>query len=59
MSERDVTEWMKMPMPLQHQFFQHAEEEAERCKKRFGERGQRLQELNRHIKVENIPQNDD
>ncbi len=49
---------MKLPSTLQHQFFAHAEREAERCKERLAARSLRLQELKKEIRLERIPEDD-
>ncbi|MEM2429235.1 MAG: DNA double-strand break repair nuclease NurA [Nitrososphaerales archaeon] len=59
MEIKEVSDWLKLPVQLQHQFFQHASEEAERCKKRLLERMKRINELKRYIRTEPIPDSDD
>ena len=49
---------MKLPFALQHQFFEQAEAEARRCKRRLLERAEKIQGLKRHLRVETIPESD-
>jgi len=56
--ERVVPDWMKLPVALQHQFFEQAEAEAQRCKRRLLERAEKLQLLKRHLKIEVAPKDD-
>ncbi|MFQ6134581.1 MAG: DNA double-strand break repair nuclease NurA, partial [Nitrososphaerales archaeon] len=57
--ERSIPDWMKIPVVLQHQFFKHAQEEAERCKRRLKKRFERISLLAKHIKTEPIPKSDE
>ncbi|MEE9586032.1 MAG: DNA double-strand break repair nuclease NurA [Nitrososphaerales archaeon] len=57
--ERTIPDWMKIPVVLQHQFFKHAQEEAERCKRRLNERFKRIKLLAKHIETKPIPKSDE
>lgn len=59
MEVKETPEWLKLPIQLQHQFFQHANEEAERCKKRLLERIKKINELRRYIRTEPIEDSDE
>jgi len=51
--------WLKLPRPLQQQFFKLAEKEAERCKERLQRIQQKLRSLAEVIKGRPIPDSDE
>jgi len=55
----DGDAWLKLPQPLQHQFFKLAEIEAEKCKARIQRIQQRLRSLSEVIKGRPIPDSDE
>lgn len=59
LEERQLPDWAKLPVVLQHQFFKHAEEEAQRCKDRLKERAERIRALQELIETRPIPKNDE
>lgn len=50
---------MKLPRALQYQFFERAEEEAQRCKRRLKERGKRIEELRKLVETRPIRRSDE
>ncbi len=55
--ERSVPDWMKIPVVLQHQFFKHAKEEADRCKRLLNDRSKRINILSEYIDTKPIAKN--
>lgn len=51
--------WLKLPQPLQHQFFKLAEKEAKRCKERLQKMQQKLRSLCDVIRGRPIPDSDE
>ena len=58
-NERPVPDWMKMPPPLQHQFFKHAADEAAKCKEILRERAKRVQALKQKITTKPVLSTDE
>lgn len=59
MEERQVPDWMKLPVVLQHRFFEEAEKEAKRCKERMLKLVERLLWLREHLRFEPIPKSEE
>lgn len=59
MLEDDEYSWVKLPQPLQHQFFKLAEKEAKKCKERIQQKQQKLKSLSGLIKGKPIPDSDE
>lgn len=59
MLEDNEDAWLKLPQPLQHQFFKLAEKEAERCKERLQTIQRKLRSLGEVIKGRPIPDSDE
>ncbi len=51
-------EWLKLPVKLQHQFFEHAEAEARRTKKLLLEQKKKLDEIGKLLRFKPIPKDD-
>jgi hypothetical protein len=49
-------DWLKLPAKLQHQFFEHAAEEAQRTKKLLLQQKKKLDEIGKLLKFKSIPQ---
>lgn len=56
--ETDYSDWAKIPVPLQHQFFSHARDEALACKKRLIEQSEKLERLRAFLNFRKIPEDD-
>lgn len=54
-----IPDWMKMPVALQHQFFEQAAEAAAQCKQQLLQRNSRLEWLQPFIKTHSIPKNEE
>ena len=57
-SER-FPDWVRIPSKMQYQFFELADKEAERTRKRLREQQLKLEELRGLLKFEKIPENED
>jgi len=61
MSVRQVEtlpDWLKLPTKVQHQFFEHAEQEAQRTKTLLLEQKQKLDKIHEMLRFQNVEQND-
>ena len=56
--ETEYPDWAKIPVPLQHQFFSHARDEAIACKKRLIDRSEKLEKLGALLNFRKIPEDD-
>lgn len=56
--EEKVTDWSRLPVDLQHQFFEHAREEAEKHKRKLIEQGAKLERFSRLLRFEPVPEDD-
>ncbi|MFQ6075201.1 MAG: DNA double-strand break repair nuclease NurA [Candidatus Bathyarchaeia archaeon] len=53
-----ATDWSRLPVDLQHQFFEHAREEAEKHKRKLLEQKAKLEYFSRFLKFEPVPEDD-
>jgi len=51
-------DWLKLPVKLQHQFFEHAATEAQRTKKLLLEQKKKLEEIGKLLSFKPIPKDD-
>ena len=58
-TEEYISEWSKIPVPLQHQFFKHAQEEAERLRERILKFLKKLNRLKRELEFRKIVEGED
>lgn len=58
MTEKKYTDWSRLPVDLQHQFFAHAEDESRKCKKKLLEQRKKLKEFGPFLRFEEIPNDD-
>ncbi len=58
MTSEKPTEWSRLPVDLQHQFFTHAAEEARRCKEKLLDHRKKLKYLSKFLRFEEIPEDD-
>lgn len=56
--EPEYPDWSKIPIPLQHQFFSHAREEALACKRKLMEQGEKLKRFSDFLEFRQIPEDD-
>jgi len=57
-AQESPPDWLKLPVRLQHQFFEHAAAEAWRTKKLLLEQKKKLEEIGRHLSFKPIPEDD-
>lgn len=57
-SEEEYPDWSKIPIPLQHQFFSHARDEALKNKIKLLEEGSRLEEFRKYLNFKEMPKGD-
>jgi len=55
---QNAPEWLKLPVKLQHQFFEHAALEAERTKKTLLEQKTKLEQIRKMLTFKAIPKDD-
>ena len=53
-----IPDWLKLPVKLQHQFFEHATQEAQRTKRLLLEQKKKLDEIRKIISFTPIPKDD-
>ena len=53
-----LPDWLKLPTKVQHQFFEHAEQEAQRTKELLLDQKQKLDKIREMLRFENAEQND-
>ena len=54
--ETEYPDWTKIPIPLQHQFFSHAREEALASKRKLMEQAEKLKQFNNLLEFRKIPE---
>lgn len=57
-SVQSSPDWLKLPVKLQHQFFEHATAEAERTKRVLLEQKKKLEEIGKLLSFKPIPEDD-
>jgi len=57
-AQESPPDWLKLPVKLQHQFFEHAAAEAQRTKKLLVEQKRRLEEVGKLLSFKSIPEDD-
>lgn len=55
---QSAPDWLKLPVKLQHQFFEHAAAEAERTKRLLVEQRKKLDEIRKLLSFKPIPEDD-
>ena len=55
MEETESSNWSKLPIALQHQFFAHAEKAAEKCRKRIEKQRETIKKLKGILKFSPLP----
>jgi hypothetical protein len=55
---QSAPEWLKLPVTLQHQFFEHAAAEAQRTKKLLLEQKEKLNQIRKLLSFRPIPEDD-
>ena len=55
---QSAPDWLKLPVTLQHQFFEHAETEAQRTKGLLLEEKKKLDEIRKLLSFKPIPRDD-
>lgn len=58
-TEEEFSDWVKIPVTLQHQFFELARAEAEKIRKRLLEERKKLDELRKHFSFRGVEVDDD
>lgn len=56
--QTEYPEWSKLPVPLQHQYFSHAKDEALTCKKKLMEEREKLKQFHDLLEFRQIPHDD-
>lgn len=59
MKEEDLSAWMKLPRPLQSQYFENAAREAAKAKEKLMQQVDKMKALLPHLKFKSIPKNEE